>query len=572
MQRRSAGPPVGTTRAGGPDGANRSFAPGRVACHLAGAAIFLVALVGDLAHGWRATGDDAIIAQRSWSVFSSHPPLIGQFSQGSAGPGHTFYDPGPLLFWILATPVRLDPVHGVLWGAALLCWAGIALAIEAAWAFRGLVASGVVVVCIAVVACTQSFVVVNPVWNPSIGVVWFIATIAAAATVASGRLRWWPALVMAASITAQSHLEFASIAVGLVLVGLAMGLLQRSGGPEVRWLVAGVGVGALCWVAPVVQEFTGKPGNLTVGWEYLRGRSTLGTRFGLQSLASVTGLRPLWLSRQNRGPSATAFLVLLSHINDRSEAFGLVVLASLVAIAVVSWWARRRDLATLATLALVVSAISVWTFSSLPQASVLTLVYSDIVLWPVGMLVWLVWFWTTCALGAALVPVLMGVGHRLAGHSAGAPAGASTVEPAGGSQDLAPRGVERRRSGALWLAGFGVLAVGSVGAIVAATTIATPHLEVPGGWSAVALVPKAATAVTRSHPTGPIAVYVDGPDSDFDYGLAYGVIWTLRQSGRNVSAPDPHWQPLGPSAKPATHASELRLTVRDGRVIVSNGR
>jgi hypothetical protein len=510
----------------------------RVACHLTAAAVFSYALIEDLRHGWRATGDDAIIAQRSWSVLTLHPPLVGQFSQGSGGIAHTYYDPGPLLFWLLALPVRVDPVHGILWGAALLCLVGMVLAIEAAWAFRGVFGGVAVVAALAVIACTQSFVVVDPAWNPSVGVVWFIATLACAASVGSGRLRWWPALVLAASMAAQSHLEFTATSIALVILGLASGLVRRNGPIPGRWLASGVGVGLLCWIAPVVQEVTGRPGNLTVAWDWLSGQPGLGVRFGLESLASVTDFRPLWLSTQNRGSNADAFLGLLVHIEGHGAGFGLFVLVSLAAVTGGAWLAGRRDLATLAAIALVAATIGVWTFAALPTASVLTIVYADVVLWPVGMVVWVVWLW------ALLTPAAAPVATVRSRPPTWATSGAV-------------------RAGAGWLTVLGVLAVGTVGAGVAAATVPSPHLGVLGGWQAVDLVPAAVAAVDRADPTGPVAVYVEGPDSDADYSLAYGVIWQLHVDGREATATAPHWQPLGPRAAPAPDERRVSIRVRN---------
>ena len=546
----------------------------RVSCHVAGAIAFLVALIFDLAHGWRPTGDDAIIAQRAWSVFSVHPPLVGQFSTGSGGLGHTFYDPGPLLFWLLAIPVRVDPIHGVLWGSVLLCLAAVALAIEAAWAFRGAAGAAIVVLFVTVVATTQSFVAVNPAWNPSVGVVWFITAIALAVTVASGKLRWWPALVGAASIAAQAHLEFSPTAVGLVLLGLGLGLARRAKPQKRGWLAIGIGVGAVCWTAPLVQQLNGQPGNLTTAWGWLGHRPTYGVKFGLQCLASVTGPHPLWLSRQNRGSNFDPFLGLMSHITGRSELFGVAVLALLALIATGSWILRRRDIATLACVALLVGTLAVWTFSSLPQASILSIVYSDVVLWPVGMLVWLVCLWTAAAIVSAAVRAL----HRWSGQPAVRTAWrrrARTASDGPGALPAVTPAPSGRRFGTAsgWLGAIGILLVGVAGATVAAGTVSDPHLGVPGGWSAVDLVPSAAADVNQIHPRGPIALWVQGPNSDVEYSVAYGVIWQLRQEGRDVTAAYPHWQPLGPAAAPGPGETELTVHVGAGpRVVVTRGQ
>jgi hypothetical protein len=545
----------------------------RIACHVGAAAVFVAALVAVLAHGWLPTGDDAIITQRAWGVFTAHPPLVGQFSQAS-GSVHAIYDPGPLLFWLLALPVRVDPVHGVLWGSTLLCLIGVALAVEAAWTFRGAIAAGVVVIAYAVVAATQAFVVVDPAWNISIGLVWFITAAALTVTVASGRLGWWPVLVGAASIAAQAHLEFAPAAIGLVLLGLGLGLARRPRTRRWRWLVGGLVVGAVCWAAPLVDELTRRPGNFTVLWHWLGSGATQGATFGFQALGAAVGPRPLWSAQQNRGTNVDAYLGLLGHIGNHSELFGVIILASLALIAAAGWLLRRRHLAVVASVALFASAMAVWVFASLPQTSSLTIVYSDIILWPVGMLVWVAWLWAAAVLGVALFRAGAGVARRRATSpvpsaepEADGVAGAGAATQGGALPGVAApevavpvdgplpsRGTPTAgRLGTAWRLALAlvVLLVGAGGATVAVSTVADPHLGVLGGWSSVDLVPAAAAAVDRARPEGPIAVYADGSDSDVDYSVAYGAIWQLRQQGRNVTASYPHWQPLGPAAAPS---------------------
>src|SRR5580658_4147926 len=104
----------------------------RVASHAVVWTLVLVPTVIQMADGWRAVRDDAMISIGAYRVFSSHSPTVGVWSQASQGLHHAFYDLGPLLFWLLAVPVRLDPDHGAIWGAALLCGAALSLAVEAA--------------------------------------------------------------------------------------------------------------------------------------------------------------------------------------------------------------------------------------------------------------------------------------------------------------------------------------------------------------------------------------------------------------------------------------------------------
>ncbi len=554
-----------TREAGGePDPPLRRRSPSelalRIAVHLAGAVVFPVAVVADLLHSWKPTGDDAVISLRAWQVLSTHPPLVGQYSQVSNLGVHNVYDPGPLLYWLLAVPVRLDPDHGVLWGSALLCMAGVALAVEAAWAFRGWPAALAVAAAVLVLVSTQDFVVINPVWNPSNGTVWFITLCAVALVVASGRLRWWPVQVLAASFVAQAHLEFAVTAVVLVVVAPVVGFLQSApptpGTPAPRptrprrrtWMAAGLGVGLLCWIAPLIQEVTGRPGNLTVLLGRIGPRPTYGIKFGFQALASVAGTHPLWASRQDQGRPVDSFLGLLGRITDHSELSGIVILAALALVVAGSWLLGRRDLAVASTVALVVSTVAVWTFSAVPQSEILTIVYTDIVLWPVGLFVWLVWIWTAGEVLRTAVAALR------------------RPRPSEGRTGPAAGAVR-------WVVVAGLVLSATAASVLAVDTVPRPHLGVLGGWTSVDLVDRATAAAERSAPRGPVTIIVQGSDADVDFAVLFGVIWQLERQGRDVSGNLTLWEILGPGQVPRVGETKLVLQLgTDGAVLVSRSR
>ena len=111
-----------------------------------------------------------------------------------------------------------------------------------------------------VLAATQPDVLVNPVWDPHFGLVWFAATCTGAWSAGTGHLRWWPVLVLTASIAAQSHLAFALPAAVLAIVAPLAGIRQRLGvGDGWTWLPVGLAAGAACWTAPIVQQLTATP-------------------------------------------------------------------------------------------------------------------------------------------------------------------------------------------------------------------------------------------------------------------------------------------------------------------------
>ena len=56
---------------------------------------------------WTPVFDDAIMAVRSFDVFSRHAPLVGQYSDASLPGERPVFNLGPMVFWLLALPVRL---------------------------------------------------------------------------------------------------------------------------------------------------------------------------------------------------------------------------------------------------------------------------------------------------------------------------------------------------------------------------------------------------------------------------------------------------------------------------------
>src|SRR5258707_3122633 len=199
--------------------------PQRAAAHLAAWAPLLYGLAKSLADGWVTTWDTSVIALRSWDVLTNHGPLVGQATRLGSG----VFDLGPIEYWLLTLPVHLDAAHGVLWGATLWCMVAASLTVEAAWAVGGVfaaLAGGAVV--LGVTWWIPALTVV-PCWNPWLGLMFFIAALAAGWAVMSGHRGWWAAAVVSASIAAQSHLMFA-IAAG---AGVVLGFFVGGGGTGV---------------------------------------------------------------------------------------------------------------------------------------------------------------------------------------------------------------------------------------------------------------------------------------------------------------------------------------------------
>ena len=522
----------------------------RAACHLAAVTPFLVACGLEMARGWRPTGDDANITFRSWDVLSSHSPLVGQFSQAGVHSESPIYDLGPLLYWLLTVPVHLDHSQGALWGAAILCAAGAAVAVEAAWSARGWSASVAVATIVLAMVAVNPQIALDPTWNPDVGLVWFVATGALAWAVASGHLRWWPVLVVVGSFTGQSHLMFAVGSIACIVVAQVIGFLRaRATG---WWVPTGVLVGMACWAAPTIQQLTTHPGNLTLLARFHGSEQPFGTAFGLRSLAAAVGPVPVWTGR----PGGTNPFVLYDSIQAHAAAAGVAVLVGLLAIAVGGWMTARLDLAAAAAVVLVLSVSLVWTCASVPYGS-LTIAYIDTSSWPVGMAAVLAAAWALGELGLA-----------------------------GARRLAATQAARRRRTGPMragpgWavLLGAATVALGAVATVIVGSGIGSSS-DGDDPWATVAQMQGVSHHIEQVVPPGRVAIVggtaPGGQGSLALYGLITGLVWELYADG---------WRPEtslatsafvvpqvapGPTLPPATATISYGGSGSTARVVITN--
>ena len=364
----------------------------RLAAHVAACVPFAIGAIRAVQQGSPVVADGAAIALRSWDVLTPYGPLVGQATQLR----HGAFDPGPLQYWLLAVPVHIDPQAGVVWGAALWCMVAASVAIEAAWSafgtFGGLAASGIVIATVA----WQPLVAAQPYWNPWFGVLFFLATLAAGLAVVSGHRRWWPVLVLTASVATQAHLMFALASAALVLVALVAGLTDtiraRAG---YWWAFPGLMAGAACWIAPFIQQFTSRHGNLSLLIVSLGTRQAAGSAFGLKALTASALPPAVWW----QPATLTRYEGIAREMGGRTPAFGvamLVLTAAVLALAVRPL--RSRLLAALAAVSLLTSGAVLATYSNIPVHNIgrHDQNYLLVVLLPAGLLIWL-------ATGAAAV-------------------------------------------------------------------------------------------------------------------------------------------------------------------------
>lgn len=480
----------------------RSLLAIRVLCHAAVELPLVAICLADIAVGWRPLFDNAATAWRSYLVFTSSSPLVGHLI---AGP-FVAYGPGPLQYWLLAVPVRIDPGHGLLWGAMLFTVLAVALAIEAAWSAARRLGAVATSLAILVLFVTQPQILLDPPWNASFAAIWFVTTLASAWAVASGRLRWWPVTVLAASIAAQCH-EFLFVQAVAVCVGsAAVGLFGElsGGGRRSRWLLYGIAVAVAAWLAPLVQQFTNHPGNLTLLWRAAhRHVATLGMSKALGTIAAITRPYPQWFHSAPQSNGLQSLAYAFSSFSGASW-WGIVVLVLLVLIALVSWSTGRRTLAGLAAVAFIASISLVVVVAGYPSAQVVNFEYFGGFLFPVGMVVWLTLLW-------AIVELIRGLFTRL--------------------ELVLPGRIERARPALPVAVGALVIAVSSLAVVSASPLVAEgvgAATGLPRVLPEVRATAASADAVARVAPERSFNLNVQAPSILDEFGMDLGIDYLLR--------------------------------------------
>ncbi len=518
----------------------------RVSSHVAVWLSVLLALEVELSHHWLPVGDNAAIASRAYQTFSTHPPLVGLLSTAGS-PGHTVYDPGPLLFWLLTVPVHIDPTQGALWGAALLAGAALSLAVEAVWSTRLWFGCAVVGFITVDMFWLTPYVFENISWNAYFPLPFFIATLALAWVVGSGSFGWWPVLVFTASVAAQAHLLFSLPCAVLAVAAPVVGLVVDGRPRRIRWLVIGLAVGVACWIAPVLQQLFGRNGNLSSLVGSQSGLPKEGVRFSLSLFGRIGHLPPIWLTHQPTNIDALA-----AFEGSAGAATGVIVLALLVGAAVFGWTTGRRRLAVLACTCLVASSAVIVAISVFPVKNGLDLFYLLDLFWPLGVLIWVTVAWGVSALGSELI-------RKLPNLSADPPAAQGRT-----------RGASPALQGVAAAVTVGVLVVLCVLGIAGLRGFTPQEDTVSWDASDAASVVALTHAIERVVPPGPVVfTVIDASGSPLSkLWISEGVGWRLESDGWEPGFASTQASYTGLRIPVGTHFTSVRVVV-DGTHVVS---
>jgi hypothetical protein len=389
-------------------------------CVIAAILPVIVATVRAITGDWRAIGDNAYFSIRAADVFTEHHPLLGSWTSASIAIGLDLNNAGPLLFDVLAIPVRIGgPDAGLAVGVALVNLASV-LGI-AVIARRQAGATAVVVAMAAATGlgwAMGSELLFEP-WQPHSLLYPFLCFLFMVWGLASGDLVILPWAVGLASYIAQTHVGYSLLvpALGALAVVAAAARLWRSrrvdpdGWPALRrrtsrYVVVAALVAVVCWAQPVIEQIFGEGrGNLG---RLASSVGNTGARVGFSDapryVATLLALPPWW----GRPSVSEQFVPGDSLPSLASSLLGLCVVVVLLAAALRS--ARRRGqqpIVWLMLTGLAVVAVALAGAAAMPIGIFNLASHQMRWLWPVAVFV-------TFALVMAAVTIRRGRVGRLA--------------------------------------------------------------------------------------------------------------------------------------------------------------
>lgn len=361
-------------------------------------AIVLFCAVRAVVEGYVPLDDNAVTETRARDVFSAGIPLIGTVSSVTQLGSGTVNHPGPMLFDILAVPVRLLPAgSGVAIGVAVV---HMAVIVTLAWSARRLLGEqGACVVMMSVAVMLWSFGSETwfEVWQPVVTMLPFLLVLVAAWGWAAGHDELAVPAVVSASFVVQTHGSYLLLGPTVVASALVCRLAIRDRAPVARRpLAVATAVGAVLWARPVVDQLFGSHNMSALVRQAIDGQEgrSLGLVDATRAAATVLVSPPWWLrsgvgsSLPNSGglvPSPEGPAFDPDWVRFPVAAAGMVALIGLlVALAVV--FARRRDrvVAAGAVIGIVAVVTAAVTLAGLPIDAFGFTAHKARWLWPIG--------------------------------------------------------------------------------------------------------------------------------------------------------------------------------------------
>lgn len=340
---------------------DRSRAAALVAVVLAAVPV-VVAGLRAAAGDWVPPGDEAYFTLRSLDVGTTHHPLLGAWSSGSADVERDVNNLGPLQLDLLAPFTKVAPMGGTAIGVVVLHVAAI---VTIAWLVRRIGGwRSVPPAMVAVAGLTWvlgSEMLITPRQHQFLLLPYLVVLVAAWAATAGDRWAIVP-FVVAGSLVTQTHLSYPVLVAALavpVVVGQVLAARRDRGVDHRRpWLVA-AGVAAVLWAQTAIDQVAGR-GNLGDVLASSGESATPGVGDAVRIVAGVvaspTGyLRPGYAEFEPAALASSLQVVALVAIVGGATVAGLVAARN-----------RRPVVAAGATTAVVASLAAVVDATQLP--------------------------------------------------------------------------------------------------------------------------------------------------------------------------------------------------------------
>ena len=264
----------------------------------------IVAMIRAVLSGYTPVNDDALVLLRSRDVLTVNHPFLGLPSSSSLSFGVTVSNPGPLLFDLMAGPVKLfggGPGLALAVGALnIACIIGAACM---AYRIRGRSAFLSFLVVASILAWGMGSELLFDVWQPHSLIFPFLIFLVLVWALACGRVLALPWAVGIGCYLLQTHLSYVYLVPALLGAGITIGLAARPRDRSVilRSIFWTGGVAALAWAQPLWEQFFGSgPGNLTRLFNAASGQygsvSAYGSRLAVRVSAAVFAILP-WRQR-----------------------------------------------------------------------------------------------------------------------------------------------------------------------------------------------------------------------------------------------------------------------------------
>jgi hypothetical protein len=364
--------------------------------------------------GWQPAGDDGIILTRALDVFTSHSPLIGQYSEAGDVTGEIVHSAGPMLYWLLAVPVRLGGPASAAIAMGIVNTLAIIGCVALARRRGGLVLMFATAIGIALMCQSLSAEIFHDVWNPSAAMFPFLLLLFLCWSLACGEYRLLPAVAIVASFVVQTHLTYVAPTAGVLVIGiggLAVARLhfwlaaRRKGEPRRRahvgrWTVLAVIALAVCWSFPIADQIEHSPGNLSLIVRSANDRgTTLGAPVGWNAVVEAIEVHPWWLTDPKNVWSRKSD-VRKTPSNTAIDS-AIVILLGLWLIAAVAAFRRRGELVAASLMGLVLCLALGANAANTPTTPLLAGTLGYTMWWgsQLGLWVWLTIAWALwCAL------------------------------------------------------------------------------------------------------------------------------------------------------------------------------